>query len=66
MGQPSLGPLFCDLSGPAAALACIVGLLASTTAWAITSLVFFSLAVICICIISVYVCLCETFTTDTM
>ena len=67
IGLFHLGPTFCALSAPGTAMACIAALVAFTTAWAIASLAFVcSLAIMFKCIISVYVCLCETFTTDTM
>ena len=37
MGQPSLGPTFCELSVSAMAMACDATLAASTTACAITA-----------------------------
>ena len=62
MGLPSLGPAFCFLSALATGMACIAALVASATAFAIASLVFIcSLATICICTLSAYVCLYETF-----
>ena len=66
MTPPSLGPAFCVLSAPATAMACIAALVASATAYVITSLVFVcSLAIVHMCTLSAYVLLYETFPPDT-
>ena len=67
MGLPSLEAAFCVLSVMAIAMACIVAFVASATAYTIAALVFVcSLAIICLCTLSAYVCLHETFTVDTI
>ena len=66
-GLPSLGPIFCDFSAPAAAMAYNAALIPSGTTWAIISWLFVCLlGIMCICIISAYVYLFVTFTPDTM
>ena len=62
MGLPSMGPAFCVLSAAATARVCIAAFVASATACTIASLAFVCLlAIICICTLSAYVCLHETF-----
>ena len=67
MGLPSLGNTFLVLSALAIAMACISTLIASTTACTIASLVSVcSLAIICVCTLSAYVCLYEALCPDTI
>ena len=67
LGLPSLHPALCVPSALARAMANITSLVASTTPCTVASFTFVcSLAIICICTHSAYVCLYETFTPDTM
>ena len=62
MCPPYLGSTFCVFSALATAMAYFTALVASATACTTASLAFVCLlAIICICTLSVYVCLYETF-----